>query len=50
MYSNYGNWTYIAGVGNDPRRDRYFNPEKQAGMYDQNFEYRKIWLKNLKTK
>ena len=23
--SNYGNWAYIAGVGNNPRQDRYFN-------------------------
>jgi deoxyribodipyrimidine photo-lyase len=25
--SNYGNWTYVAGVGSDPREDRYFNGE-----------------------
>jgi deoxyribodipyrimidine photo-lyase len=24
--SNYGNWNYVAGVGSDPREDRYFNP------------------------
>lgn len=23
--SNWGNWTYAAGVGSDPREDRYFN-------------------------
>uniref|UniRef100_A0A7N0TB22 Cryptochrome DASH n=1 Tax=Kalanchoe fedtschenkoi TaxID=63787 RepID=A0A7N0TB22_KALFE len=28
--SNYGNWTYGAGVGNDPREDRYFSIPKQA--------------------
>jgi deoxyribodipyrimidine photo-lyase len=28
--SNYGNWLYIAGLGNDPREDRYFNVIKQA--------------------
>ncbi|KAG5394383.1 hypothetical protein IGI04_024346, partial [Brassica rapa subsp. trilocularis] len=27
--SNYGNWTYGAGVGNDPREDRYFSIPKQ---------------------
>lgn len=23
--SNYGNWNYVAGVGFDPREDRYFS-------------------------
>lgn len=23
--SNWGNWNYVAGVGSDPREDRYFN-------------------------
>jgi deoxyribodipyrimidine photo-lyase len=44
VYSNYGNWSYLAGVGNDPRQDRYFNIEKQTKMYDANGEYRKLWL------
>ncbi len=43
VYSNYGNWAYVAGVGNDPRQDRYFNIEKQAGMYDGDGAYRKLW-------
>jgi len=42
--SNWGNWMYVAGVGNDPRQDRYFNLERQASMYDPNYEYRKLWL------
>ncbi len=41
--SNYGNWIYAAGVGNDPR-DRIFNTQKQAGMYDKSRAYRKLWL------
>lgn len=41
--SNYGNWMYAAGVGNDPR-DRVFNTKKQAGMYDGDGAYRKLWL------
>lgn len=41
--SNYGNWNYLAGVGNDPREDRYFNTAKQAGMYDPKGEYRQLW-------
>ncbi len=32
--SNYGNWNYVAGVGNDPREGRYFNILRQARMYD----------------
>ena len=23
--SNWGNWNYVAGIGNDPRENRYFN-------------------------
>ncbi|XP_024930951.3 pentatricopeptide repeat-containing protein At5g24830 isoform X2 [Ziziphus jujuba] len=30
--SNYGNWTYGAGVGNDPREDRYFSNPKQLAI------------------
>lgn len=44
--NNWCNWMYIAGVGNDPRPDRYFNIEKQAGMYDPDYLYRKKWLPN----
>ncbi|HQW69852.1 MAG TPA: DASH family cryptochrome [Flavobacterium sp.] len=43
--SNWGNWAYLAGVGNDPRGNRYFNIEKQASDYDKNKVYRKLWLK-----
>jgi deoxyribodipyrimidine photo-lyase len=42
--SNWGNWAYIAGVGNDPRGNRYFNIEKQAQDYDPQKIYRKLWL------
>ena len=42
--SNWGNWAYLAGVGNDPRGNRYFNIEKQAQDYDKNKEYRSLWL------
>jgi deoxyribodipyrimidine photo-lyase len=43
VHSNYCNWMYVAGVGNDPR-DRKFNTQMQADRYDQNFKYRKLWL------
>ncbi|MBS7564288.1 DASH family cryptochrome [Mucilaginibacter sp. Bleaf8] len=41
--SNWGNWAYIAGVGNDPRENRYFNP-KTAAELDPKGEYVKLWL------
>ena len=43
VHSNYGNWIYNAGVGNDPR-DRKFNIKRQAEMYDGNGTYQKLWL------
>ncbi|MFY8213663.1 MAG: DASH family cryptochrome [Flavobacterium sp.] len=42
--SNWGNWAYLAGVGNDPRGHRYFNIEKQANDYDKNMAFRNLWL------
>jgi deoxyribodipyrimidine photo-lyase len=43
VHSNYGNWMYNAGVGNDPR-DRKFNIKRQAEMYDKNRAYQELWL------
>ncbi|MCR8667985.1 DASH family cryptochrome [Aestuariibaculum sp. M13] len=45
VHSNYGNWMYVAGVGNDPR-DRKFNIKSQAENYDKNGSYQRLWLKN----
>jgi deoxyribodipyrimidine photo-lyase len=42
VHSNYGNWMYNAGVGNDPR-DRKFNIKRQADMYDAKGTYQKLW-------
>ncbi len=42
--NNWGNWAYIAGVGNDPRQHRYFNIQKQAAEYDPDGSYRNLWL------
>ncbi|XAR57619.1 (6-4)DNA photolyase [Bertholletia excelsa] len=47
--SNYGNWTYGAGVGNDPREDRYFSIPKQALTYDPDGNYVAFWLPELKA-
>jgi deoxyribodipyrimidine photo-lyase len=44
VHSNYGNWIYNAGVGNDPR-DRKFNIKRQAEMYDNAGEFQNLWLK-----
>ncbi|WP_124979997.1 DASH family cryptochrome [Nonlabens xiamenensis] len=45
VHSNYGNWMYNSGVGNDPR-DRKFNIVSQADRYDQNGEYQRLWLED----
>lgn len=46
VHSNYGNWMYVAGVGNDPR-DRKFNVRFQAERYDEGGKFQQIW--NQKT-
>ncbi|KAH9864828.1 hypothetical protein IAQ61_008773 [Plenodomus lingam] len=46
--SNWGNWQYVAGVGNDPRQGRVFNPVKQAFDYDPKGEYIKAWVPELR--
>ena len=43
VHSNYGNWMYVSGVGNDPR-NRTFNVKLQADRYDSNGKYQKLWL------
>ena len=43
VHSNYGNWMYVSGVGNDPR-DRKFNVKLQAERYDGNRKFQKLWL------
>ena len=46
VHSNYGNWMYVSGVGNDPR-DRKFNIQFQAERYDNDGKFQRIW--NQKT-
>jgi deoxyribodipyrimidine photo-lyase len=43
VHSNYGNWMYVAGVGNDPR-DRKFNVRLQSERYDPSGNYQNTWL------
>ncbi len=45
--SNWGNWLYVAGVGNDPREFRWFNVVKQGRDYDRGGEYLRHWLPEL---
>ncbi|MEL6122453.1 MAG: DASH family cryptochrome [Bacteroidota bacterium] len=45
--SNWCNWNYVAGVGNDPREGRYFNTIKQAQRYDPDGAFVKHWLPQL---
>lgn len=47
VYSNWGNWQYVAGVGNDPRPNRYFDTKKQASIYDGDGTFRYLWLKDV---
>ena len=47
--SNWGNWNYTAGVGNDARGFRYFNIPKQSKDYDPNGDYVKHWLPALEN-
>ncbi|KAB5560128.1 putative cryptochrome [Coniochaeta sp. 2T2.1] len=43
--SNWANWQYVAGVGNDPRSEsRLFNPVKQAFDYDKQGDYVRTWV------
>lgn len=45
--SNWGNWNYTAGVGNDARGFRFFNIIKQSKDYDPEGAYVKHWLPEL---
>ena len=49
LSSNWGNWQYVAGVGNDPRgQARIFNPVKQAFDYDPHADYVKAWVPEMR--
>lgn len=45
VHSNWGNWMYNSGVGNDPR-DRKFNIKSQADRYDPDQKFQELWLKD----
>lgn len=43
VYSNQGNWLYIAGNGTDPRGGRRFNTTKQNLEHDPSDIYKNFW-------
>ena len=43
VHSNWGNWMYNSGVGND-QRDRKFNIKRQADMCDSKGKFQNLWL------
>lgn len=45
--SNWGNWSYIAGVSFDPRGGRQFNLDKQQRDYDPDGEYVSAWSNRI---
>ena len=45
--SNWCNWMYMAGVGNNTR-NWVFNPERQSDMYDKDGLFRSNWLSTKK--
>ncbi len=45
--SNWANWNYTAGVGNDARGFRFFNIIKQSQDYDRDGQYVKHWVPEL---
>jgi deoxyribodipyrimidine photo-lyase len=43
---NWGNWAYIAGVGNDTQAIRKFHIQKQQEWYDPGSGYTKLWTES----
>ncbi|MBK0380505.1 DASH family cryptochrome [Mucilaginibacter segetis] len=42
--SNWGNWAFIAGVGNDNKSNRFFNAAKPSDQLDTKSDYITTWL------
>lgn len=45
--NNWGNWSYVAGVGNDPKVYRHFDVMKQANEFDPQGDYVRLWIPEL---
>jgi len=42
--SNWGNWAFIAGLGHDPRDNRYFNLAKHTSKLETRSDFISTWL------
>ncbi|MCS7296831.1 MAG: DASH family cryptochrome [Bacteroidia bacterium] len=49
VYSNWGNWLYQAGVGTDGRGFRWFDPVRQAKLYDPEGSFIRLWVPELRS-
>jgi deoxyribodipyrimidine photo-lyase len=49
VYSNWGNWLYQAGVGTDGRGFRWFDPVRQAKLYDPEGAFIRRWVPELRS-
>ncbi|MCX8112085.1 MAG: DASH family cryptochrome [Bacteroidia bacterium] len=49
VYSNWGNWLYQAGVGTDGRGFRWFDPVRQAKLYDNDGGFIRLWVPELRS-
>ncbi|MEJ7779513.1 MAG: DASH family cryptochrome [Daejeonella sp.] len=47
--NNWGNWAYVAGVGNDHKEYQHFNVLKQAMEFDPQGDYVRLWIPELDT-
>lgn len=43
VFSNQGNWLYIAGLGSDPRGGRRFDIARQTAQHDRDGHYQRQW-------
>jgi deoxyribodipyrimidine photo-lyase len=48
--SNWGNWAFVAGVGNDTRDNRYFAGVKQADNLETKSDFIDTWLPDNNSK
>ncbi|RYZ98823.1 MAG: DASH family cryptochrome [Sphingobacteriaceae bacterium] len=46
--SNWGNWAFIAGMGHDPKDNKYFNTHKPAAELETQTDFVTTWLSAIK--
>jgi len=47
--SNWGNWAFIAGIGNDPKDARYFNTARQTTELETKSDFIDTWFDTAKS-